>query len=398
VSTVARLQNRSVKDLAALAKRKGISGWHTMRKEELVLALAKQAKKAAKNKPPACSKTSKKVCSNGAAKKKACSGPAVASAARKALKEKNSNGKAKARSARLEGRLRQIQTQLAVSKDLAHHAETSSSNGSGLDRLVAIVRDPFWIQAYWEISRAAVQRAEAALGQHWHGARPMLRVLEVLREGATSAIRKHLRDVAIHGEVHTWYVHVSDPPKSFQLEIGYLATNGKFLCLARSNIVTTTRSRIPDPAEHPWAEKTEDYQRIYALSGGYDPTVDTQELKEVLEEQLGGSLLPWPVRYGLGAHPSTGRTVEFHLQIEAEVILYGKTAPGAQVTIRGEPIRVEEDGTFQLRLEMPDRRQVLPVVAQSPDGTEQRTIVLALDRNTKVMEPIVRDPDAALHE
>jgi hypothetical protein len=59
---------------------------------------------------------------------------------------------------------------------------------------------------------------------------------------------------------------------------------------------------------------------------------------------------------------------------------------------------VEEDGTFRVQLDMPDRRQVLPIVAQSPDGTEQRTIVLALERNTKVMEPIVRDPDAALRE
>jgi hypothetical protein len=32
------------------------------------------------------------------------------------------------------------------------------------------------------------------------------------------------------------------------------------------------------------------------------------------------------------------------------------------------------------------------VVASSCDGVEQRTIVLAVDRNTKVMEPIIRSP------
>ena len=31
------------------------------------------------------------------------------------------------------------------------------------------------------------------------------------------------------------------------------------------------------------------------------------------------------------------------------------------------------------------------MVASSGDGAEQRTIVLAVDRNTKVMEPISRD-------
>ncbi len=374
-----------------MAKRKGIPGWHAMRKEELIKALGKVAQKTVPKKS-----SNHKASSNGA-KKKTARAPSAPTAARKAPKVKSSSTKPKVRSTRLAGRLRDIRTQVAISKDLAHRSE-SSSNGAGRDRLVAIVRDSHWIQVCWEVSRASVQRAEAAMGQHWHGARPVLRILEVLRNGTTSAVRKHLRDIAIHGEVNTWYVDVASPPKSFQFEIGYLAPNGKFLCLARSNIVTTMRTRMAEPAELPWTEKPEDYQRVYALSGGYDPTVDTEELKELLEERLGRSLLPWPLHYGLGASSLTGKHKEFHLQVETEVILYGKTSPGAQVTIRGEPVRVEGDGSFHLRMDMPERRQVLPVVAQSPDATEQRTIVLALERNTKVMEPVVRDPDAAVRE
>jgi hypothetical protein len=40
---------------------------------------------------------------------------------------------------------------------------------------------------------------------------------------------------------------------------------------------------------------------------------------------------------------------------------------------------------------MPDKRQVLPVVACTRDGVEQRTIVIAVERNTKVLEPMVRE-------
>jgi hypothetical protein len=40
---------------------------------------------------------------------------------------------------------------------------------------------------------------------------------------------------------------------------------------------------------------------------------------------------------------------------------------------------------------MPDKRQVLPVVASSADGIETRTVVVAVERNTKVMEPMVKD-------
>ena len=44
-----------------------------------------------------------------------------------------------------------------------------------------------------------------------------------------------------------------------------------------------------------------------------------------------------------------------------------------------------------MRLDLPNRRQVIPIVASTKDGIEQRTIVLAVERNTKVMEPLTRD-------
>jgi len=61
------------------------------------------------------------------------------------------------------------------------------------------------------------------------------------------------------------------------------------------------------------------------------------------------------------------------------------------VTLGGEPVALRPDGTFTVRLSMPDKRQVLPVVASSSDGVEQHTVVLAIERNTKVMEPLIRE-------
>ena len=70
------------------------------------------------------------------------------------------------------------------------------------------------------------------------------------------------------------------------------------------------------------------------------------------------------------------------------MIIHGTTNANGSVTIAGEPIRLQRDGTFTLKVDLPDRRQVLPVVASSRDGTQQRTTVLAVERNTKVMEPV----------
>ena len=62
------------------------------------------------------------------------------------------------------------------------------------------------------------------------------------------------------------------------------------------------------------------------------------------------------------------------------------------MTLQGEPVPLRPDGSFTVRMSLPDRRQVIPVIASSSDGVEQRTIILAVERNTKVLERVVRDP------
>ncbi len=61
------------------------------------------------------------------------------------------------------------------------------------------------------------------------------------------------------------------------------------------------------------------------------------------------------------------------------------------VTLQGEPVKLRPDGTFTMRFSLPDSRQIIPAVAASADGIEERTIVLAVERNTKHLEPMVRD-------
>ena len=362
--TVANLKSRTVKDLAALAKRKGVPGWHSMRKEELIKALVKRSKQDV-------TKTAKRCDTNGHA-----SPPAP-----------------KARSSRTQNRLNQIKAKMALSRDLAY-TTNGNSNGQAKERLVLMVRGPFWLHAYWELTRQSVERARAALGQYWHAARPVLRLFEVNRDGTTSAMRKIVRDIEIHGGVNDWYVDVQDPPKSYQMDIGYAATEGKFVTLARSNVVSTPPLGSATSADGNWAEVARDCDRIYALSGGYDRDGDSSELKDLFEERLrrpmGSSTAS---RFGLApgrfGHPNR----EFPFEVDAELVVFGAAEPGTRVAIKGEPVRMQADGTFVVRFNLPDRRQVLPIVASSSDGVEQRTVVLAVERNTKIMEPMTRDSE-----
>ena len=47
MSSAADLKTRTVKELAEMARKRKVLGWHDMRKDELVRALARQARKAA---------------------------------------------------------------------------------------------------------------------------------------------------------------------------------------------------------------------------------------------------------------------------------------------------------------------------------------------------------------
>src|SRR5260370_38242418 len=82
---------------------------------------------------------------------------------------------------------------------------------------------------------------------------------------------------------------------------------------------------------------------------------------------------------------------KFWFQIDAELIVYGATEPSARVTLQGEPVKLRPDGTFTMRFSLPDSRQIIPAVAMSPDGVEERTIVLAVERNTNHLEPRIHE-------
>jgi uncharacterized protein len=255
-----------------------------------------------------------------------------------------------------------------------------------------MVRDPYWLQACWTVARLSVKRAEAALAEHWHTAHPVLRLLEVDGGHTTSTSERVVREIDVHGGVTNWYIEVSNPPQGFRVELGYKSGTGKFFSICRSNTVHTPAPDSSDVIDENWTDVAENYERVFALSGGYMEDNNSGELQELLEERLRRPMTPnTSSQFGSGAERVLNRNRDLDFHVDAEMILYGRTKADAKVTLAGEPIKLRADGSFTVRLAMPDKRQVLPVVASTPDGVEQRTIVIAVERNTKVLEPMHRE-------
>jgi hypothetical protein len=223
------------------------------------------------------------------------------------------------------------------------------------------------------------------MAERWHTAVPMLRVMTV-SDVSRNCAESIERDIPIHGGVDTWYVDVDDPPARYRVVIGYLSDNGEFYTICRSNVVETPRPGECERLDEHWRDIAEDYERIYSLSGGYD--TDGGDLREVFEERL---RRPMPLRGDQGqtiADPALLRQSRLPFDVDAELIIFGKTESTANVMVAGRPVKLQADGSFTVRMELPDKRQVLPVTAESRDGLRQRTTVVAVERNTKVMEPV----------
>lgn len=370
--TTASLREKPVRDLARMAKQHGVPGWHSMRKDQLIRALVRRAKSGlVLGVIPGAS------------------GQGVP--ASRPRRSPTSVAVAAPTDPEVVRRIAEARERLARAKNLATRPEAGRANRPARDRMVLMVRGPYWMHAFWEITPRSISRAQAALGQEWHSARPVLRVLRIETASQASPAARVIREIEVHGGVKNWFIDVREPMRC-KVEIGYLTTSGRFHGLARSNAVTTPPASQSDTLDVHWGEILGDCDRIYAMSGGFSPENNSTELQELFEERLRRPMVTSPKSTGPedGDSEPTFRT-DFQLDVDAEMVVYGVTQPDARVTLQGEPVRVQSDGTFRVRVDMPNKRQVLPIIATAPDGARRQMIVMAVERNTKSLEPHGRD-------
>ena len=420
------LSQSTVKELAALARKLDIAGWHEMRKTDLVKAiLAKKqtlARKVAAKRTDSLAapkNNSKQSVPSRPSAKPSARPPVQAAKATKVVKTtkapptkpiptkptpaKNSKSvaltaakttdSAKSSPQEMNPKISELHEKLNKLRGISGIYDDHS--GANQDRLVLLVRGPFWLHVYWELCSRSIERAKAAMGYSWHTAVPVLRIFRIVADGMNNPRRDIVRDIRIHSEVNNWYVDVQDPPGTFQVEIGFLSREKNFFSIASSNIVQTPQNQVVSGTtkvdEH-WTSIGEDFDRIYTLSGGKEKK--GSGLKDVFEVQLGRSMsLPVISRFGTGNVNYEKTKRHFSFTVNADIIIHGQTDPSVQVSIRGEPIQVANDGSFAVQYSLAEKRHVYPVEAKGSDGIETQQVILAIDRNTKILETVFLEND-----
>ncbi|MGQ9825903.1 MAG: DUF4912 domain-containing protein [Desulfotomaculales bacterium] len=150
----------------------------------------------------------------------------------------------------------------------------------GVDRLVLLARDPYWLYAYWEITATKQEEFSAAYGPFaWVSSQPVLRVYDVTATPGGEQKINIYADIGINEEADNWHINVGEPDHTFFVDLGRRLPDGRFIPLLRSNFVTTPRASLSERTDEEWMW-IEGIYRSYRYHFGYGSPMFAEEMAQ----------------------------------------------------------------------------------------------------------------------
>lgn len=310
-----------------------------------------------------------------------------------------------------------------------HLGELPSSYGTR--KLYLTARDPHWLFCYWDLSFDQIIEAE----RNAHDGKVFLQIY--LSDGS------RIQQIHITPWSKEWMIHANRPNSVFYAEIGYYRYDGNFEVITRSRLAESPRDNLSEnmdvrfatiPFKISFAElkellhnlaqegealaetlarlQDEGYPLPFDHHGGNKLTeaerklfmdhieetftkriwLDSQEIIERftkrfnLDAHEGGQAWPpsshWLASSSMSSPFGGGGKRGFHMHVNAELIIYGGTEPGAAMRIDGKDIKLDENGNFHFHFNFEDGKYHIPVEATSQDGVETRSALLSFLRMT----------------
>ena len=262
------LSGKTVAELRELAKTSGLAGYSSLKKSELVDVLAASTKPpkaagktggtarrpAVKKTAKAAKTTRKKPAAGRKADVEAQAGRGLAPRTRRAFSTYRTLG---------EQRIKASKYYLGV------HEAPDIDDGftfpvtHGEDIAVLMVRDPYWLFAYWEFSPELNDDLIARLGEDTvRDSRLVLRVYDITGTDADSPVGYH--DIDVAPGARDWYINVTHVESDYCVDIGLILPDGSFVVIARSNRVSLPPIGPSKEVDERWVT-IESLREVYSL-------------------------------------------------------------------------------------------------------------------------------------
>lgn len=168
-----------------------------------------------------------------------------------------------------------------------HHENKSYSNNNfqdipelpssyGKNKIVFMVRDPYWGFVYWEIT------PELKNEHNLNSIDKFLRVYDITTNN-TPDNPDYFFDIKINNDANNWYIKFPQPNRNFIIDYGYFE-NGNFKTLLRSNPAKTPRDNVSNIIDEEWMLTDEQFSLIMKASGADQlfEQIGSQELMKFL--------------------------------------------------------------------------------------------------------------------
>ena len=299
--------------------------------------------------------------------------------------------------------------------------------GYGESRIVLLPRDPQWGYTYWDVSNEQKSEVRQQGGQNL-----VLRLYDVTDIEVNHQTPHSMQQFDCDEMARDWYLSIPVSDRDYLVEIGYLTSDERWLMLARSAAIRIPPSYPSNGSEDQfvtidWQEDLRGKTFLELVPSSEQPQavadpIDGQlfemaqsaeaervvgsafgSMQQVPQQSISSFVLQPEGRFGVGALPTLSgigmsgvgmsgiglsasapsvRPRNFWLVADAELIVYGATEPDAKVTIDGDPIKLNPDGTFRFQLSFQDGVIRYPIIAVAADGEQMRSIHMKFTRET----------------
>ncbi|MFZ5639751.1 MAG: DUF4912 domain-containing protein [Bacillota bacterium] len=112
--------------------------------------------------------------------------------------------------------------------------------------LVLLVRNPYCLFAYWELTEEQRNLITKEFGCEWGGVPLILRLYDVTGLNFDGRNAHSFRDLSVHALADNFYLYELEANKGYCVDLGVITPDGRFVTILRSNVVTTPRDTLAD--------------------------------------------------------------------------------------------------------------------------------------------------------